>query len=964
MSSSDADRWRRVETICDAALRLEPAERAAYLDTACRGDESLRAEVEALLARDASAERFLEAPVGAVAADVMKDSVRDLIGRRLGDYDITARLGEGGMGEVYRARDRKLGRDVAIKVLPDAFAGDPERLKRFEREARLLATVNHSGIGAIYGLVEADGVRALVLELVDGKTLGETLARGPLPLPRALVIAAQISDAFDHAHRRGITHRDLKPSNVMLTAAGGVKLLDFGVGKWAPTPGVDAATRPSTLTGEGAIVGTLHYMAPEQLEGKDTDARSDIFGFGAVIYEMLTGRKAFDGPSQASIIAAVMEAPAPRVTGIGGAHAPQLERIVNKCLAKNPDERWQSARDLGDELRWLADDVTRPSTGSAERAAPTRPQSRWLPLAASGLAVLALGLVSWDVFERMRAAPSPMPLVQFEIHPPQGAPYTGRGFDISHDGTQLAYSNSTPSTMKGGGRGLHVRRLDRLDSYLIPDTDGGGMPRFSPDGQWIAYWSRSSLRKVRANGEGPSQVVGENIGGIHGLSWQLPGEILIASADRGFRRIRANGGSASEFTTPKRETEVDHHSPSPLPDGRHMLVAVHGENNRFSIAWQSIDGNDRTVIVESGFEPVYSPTGHLVFGRGSSIFAAPFDITNRQLTGPEVALVERVDVDPPSGDMAFRLSASGVLVYVPQQPRTGRTLTWVGRDGRLAPIAEVQPASFEMPRLSPDGAQLAYVVEEADSQRQIWTYEFASRRRVQRTQDGDHWAPLWTRDSKAVIYGRATAAGSDIILQPLDGSDVVRLGGNTNRLFPGALSLDGQTLLLSEAPPTDEYFLSQLTVGQPGAPTKLQVAGRHPRGVALSPTGRWMAFSAIAGQIRQIFIQAYPLSGQPQQVSADGGRDPVWSRDGGTLFYRSGDRLLAIPIDTSRGLTWQASRQIFEADVVSSFLDYDVANDGRFVMIAEDPREREEPHFNVVVNWASELAARVPVRRD
>ena len=962
-SGPDRERWRRLETICDAALRLEPAHREAYLDGACAGDASLRAEVDNLLTRDAGAGGFLEASVGAIAADVMTDTARDLIGRRLGDYDITGRLGEGGMGEVYRARDRKLGRDVAIKVLPAEFSDDAERLKRFEREARLLATVNHPGIGAIHGLIEADGVRALVLELVDGETLGSTLARGPLPLPRALTIAAQIADALDHAHRRGITHRDLKPSNVMLTA-GGVKLLDFGVGKWTPpAPGGDPVTTPSALTGEGAIVGTLHYMAPEQLEAKETDARSDIFSFGAVLYEMLKGRKAFKGRSQASIIAAVMEAPAPRVTGIGGAHAPQLERIVNKCLAKNADERWQTARDLGDELRWLADDITRPPGERAGSAVASRPRSWWLPLAVSALAILAIGMVSWDMWQRSRATPAPSRLVQFKVHPPPGAPYTGGGFDISNDGTQFAYVTSTATTARPGGRGLHVRRLDQLDEYLIPETAGGYLPRFSPDGQWIAYMVRGTLRKVRASGEGPSQVVGENIGGNHGLSWQLPGEILMASPDRGFRRISADGGTASEFTTPSRDTEVDHHWPFPLPDHTHMLVAVHGHNNRFSIAVQPFDGNQRTIIVESGFQPVYSPTGHLVFGRGNSVFAAPFDLTRRQVAGPEVALIERVDGDPASGELAFQLSPSGVLAYVPQEPRTGRTLTWVAPDGRLSPISGVPAASVDTPRLSPNGAQLAYSAEEDDGQRQIWTYELASGRRVQLTRDGDHWAPLWTRDGKAVIYARATPAGSDVILQPSEGGDAVRLGGNTNRLFPGALSSDGRTVLLTEAPPTDEYFLSQLSVDRPGAPAKLSVTAAFARGVVLSPDGRWMAFDARVGQRTQVFVHAYPPAGQPRQVSADGGLGPVWSRDGRTLFYRRGDRMLAVGFDRSPDLGWKAPRQIFEADLASTFLGYDVAEDGRFVMIAEDPREREPAHFNVVVGWASELLARVPVRR-
>ncbi len=349
---------------------------------------------------------------------------RDLVGTAIADYDIVAKLGEGGMGEVYRARDRRLRRDVAIKVLPAAVANDRERLQRFDREARLLARTNHASIGAIYGLIEADGVRALVLELVDGDTLSAALARGPLKLKRALTLAAQIADALDHAHRRGITHRDLKPSNIML-AASGIKLLDFGIGKWSPHGGDGGPTRASTLTAEGAIVGTLHYMSPEQLEGRETDARSDIFAFGAVLYEMLSGEKAFDGKSQAGIIAAVLDAPAPKLTGIGGAIAPRLERIVTKCLAKNPDDRWQSAHDLGDELRWLQTEAAS-ARGASPPAGVASPPRRTVAIAAGVALIAALALLGSTLNWRSSPADRSAAPISFTILPRKGRLIGGR----------------------------------------------------------------------------------------------------------------------------------------------------------------------------------------------------------------------------------------------------------------------------------------------------------------------------------------------------------------------------------------------------------------------------------------------------------------------------------------------------------------------------------------------------------
>jgi len=952
----DRERWHRLETICDAALRLETGARESYLDEACGDDHALRHDVHALLGHEGAAQNFLAEPIGALAAAVMNDAPRNLIGRRLGDYEITARLGEGGMGEVYRARDRTLGRDVAIKVLPSAFAGDSERLKRFEREARLLATLNYSGIGAIYGLIDVDGIRALVLELIDGQTLADALTRGPMPVPRALAVAAQIADALDHAHRHGITHRDLKPSNVMLTTSG-IKLLDFGIGKWSPG-GDGVVTRGSTLTAEGAIVGTLHYMSPEQLEGRDADARSDVFAFGAVVYELLSGRKAFDASSQAGIIAAVIEAPAPRLSGVGGPYAPRLERIVNKCLAKQPGDRWQSARDLADELRWLSDEVTKPESANGAPIA-TRGPSTWLAVAAAALAITVIAVASWGAWERWRAPAPSSQVLRFEIHPPPGRTYDYRGFDISQDGQQLAYSDSIQNT----GSGIWIRRFDRFESQLIPDTAGAVWPRFSPDGQWLAYTLRGTLRKIRTDGSTPPQVIAEGIGGLHGLTWSPSGTILMPAVGRALRRINADGGAAVEFSKPSSDGEVDRHSPFSLPDGRNILVAVHGPNNRFSIAVQSIDGDTLKTIVESGFAPTYLPSGHLVFGRGSTIFAAPFDATRLELTAPPVALVEGVDSDSNSGISQYRLSSSGALAYIPQLPHARRTLTWMTSDGKATPIA-VPAGAFDTPRISPDGTTLAYVLEQEDGQHHIWIREFASGRRTQVTHDGNYWAPAWTRDGRGLAYAKANASGSEVVYQnPLSG-EAVTLARSPNRLFPAGFTPDSQTLLLVEAPPTDEFFMSQLDMRRPDTISKFPTTGGYPRGLRLSPDGRWIAFAALQPSSIQVFVQSFPPSGTPRQVSVEGGsHTPIWSRDGRTLFFRSGRSVSAVSIDTSHGLTWSPARVLFEGDAVSTLLDFDAAPDGRLVMIARDPEESSPLHFNLILNWGAEVRSRVPVPR-
>ena len=558
-------------------------------------------------------------------------------------------------------------------------------------------------------------------------------------------------------------------------------------------------------------------------------------------------------------------------------------------------------------------------------------------------------------------APTPERLVRFEIHPPKVQAYNYRGFDISPDGKQLAYADTIQTAQVNRGSGIWTRRFDRFESHLIPDTAGAIMPRFSPDGQWLAYVLRKTLRKIRTDGSAPPQVIGEDIDValLHGLTWGPSGTIFMSSVGRAQRRISADGGAAVEFSKPSSDGEVDRHSPFSLPDGRNMLVAVHGPNNRFSIAVQSIDGDTLKTIDESGFAPTYLPSGHLVFGRGSSILAAPFDATRLELTGPAVALVERVESAPASGISEYRLSSSGALAYIPQRPYTRRTLTWMTSDGKATPIA-VPAGAFDSLRLSPNGTQVAYVQEQEDGRRQIWINEFASGRRVQVTHDGDHWAPIWTRDGGALVYARANASGSEVVRHPLNGEAVI-LARSTNRLFPSAVTPDSQTLILSEAPPTDRFFISQLDMRRPGTIAKLAIAAGDPRGASLSPDGRWIAFAAFQGNIIHVFVQSFPLSGTPRQVSVEGGRGALWSRDGRTLFFRSGGRVSAVSIDTSRGLTWSAPRVLFEGDFVSTLLDYDVAPDGRLAMIASDPQESGPPHFNIILNWGrARSRARVP----
>lgn len=962
---ANIERWRRIEELCDSALRLEPTERAVYLAAECGQDEDLRREVEALLAHEGSADGFLAMPVGALAARVLAATPeRDLIGQRLGDYDIVARLGAGGMGVVYRAKDRRLGREVAIKVLPAVFEVDQPRLARFEREARLLATVNHPHIGAIYGLVEADGRRALVLELIEGETLAAALGRGRLPVERTLALAAQIADALDHAHRRGITHRDLKPSNIMLTP-GGAKLLDFGVGKLAPRVGESPLPGFSTVTQDGTIVGTIHYMPPEQLEGRDADARSDLFSFGAVLYEMLAGRKAFDGPSQASIIAAILEAPTPRLSDAGGALSPRLERVVGKCLAKDPDQRWQSARDLGDELKWIADEAAHPPAPAAGAAAMPTASTQRRSVAKRALAVasaLTVALAGWAVWTRWPApsgAAATGSPVRFVVQPPPGVQVTLLyHFDISADGGQLVYVGSEATS----GSRLFVRRLDRFETIPLPGTERGRVPVYSPDGQWVAFARGDTLNKLRASADSSPVMLADAIGNVNlHVTWPISNALFLATIGKPIRRMSAEGGEPTAVTSIRADAEIDHHSPTLLPGGNALLFAVHGKRNRFSIAVQSLKSGERKTLIESGFDPQYSPTGHLVFARGSAVLAVPFDATRLEVTGPPVTLLQQVATEAKSGAAAFRVAATGTLAYLPQRSRAGRVLTWVDRAGNETPLP-VAARAFDTPRVSPDGRHLAFTSADGD-RRDIWIYEIANDKLTRVTQEGDNWGPLWTRDGSAVAYATDRGDASHVVLQRLDGTAPMTLGSSPNDLWPAAFSVDQKTLVVQEQPETDDYFVSRLTPDTGGRPEPVIEGPGLPRLASVSPDGRWVAYTANQSGRSEVFIQGFPVAGARRQVTVDGGREPVWRHDGRELFYRSGSRMFAVPIETTRGLGWGKPTLLFERNHVVTFLDYDVAADGRFLMIKPASEEGAPVQLNVVLNWASELLSRVPVRR-
>ena len=966
---ADAARWQRLQDLVEAALERHAEARDGFLADACGSDEELRREAASLLAQDDRASDFLATPIGELAANAVTylpgtgpeaSASRNLVGSRIGAYEIRSRIGAGGMGEVYRAHDHSLHRDVAIKVLPSAFLNDQERLARFEREARLLASLNHPHIGAVYGLEGSGNLRGIVLELIDGETLETRLRRGPIPVAQALTLAVQIASALDHAHQHGVMHRDLKPANIMLTK-GGAKLLDFGLAKWSrPRSGYvstsgSSAARPEgveSVTSEGTILGTLHYMAPEQLEGKKVDARADVFAFGAVLYEMLIGKRAFDGGSTAAVMAAVLNTQPAALDTLQRLGPPALERIIRKCLAKIPDERWQTARDLADEIKWIAGEAAQPSPSTPNHGVRQRGFSQW---AVPGAVAVGLVLAAWAGW---RIGSADLPAARAVVHF-SALPSTGRinRFDISGDGTKLVYSS--------GGR-LYLRQFDQSADTPIQGTEGAGSPLFSPDGEWVAFFLQERLMKVSVRTVGaPVLICGGLVDGFLGADWLENGSILFATRNHGVQRVFAEGGEpATVVALSESPPEFDHHSPSMLPGGEAVLFTSHERNGQFNVAVQNLATSERKVIIKRAYEARFVPPGHLVFAREGTLFAVPFDLGRLEVTGPEVNLLENVLGDELDAVSGYRLSKNGTLVFRPAPSNAGRTLVWVDRKGIETPV-NIAARAISTPSVSPDGRRLAFAVAEG-GRRDIWTYELATEKLARVTREGNNWAPIWTRDGQRLTFTSTRGGSRELFWQSSDGGSAAdRLVGGDLQLSPGGWSADGKVLVYSDGgtgPQGASMFL--VSTDDARQPRPLLHGPGEQWSPRISPDGRWIAYASNESKRAEVFVSDYPALTSRYPVSSEGGDQPQWSRDGQELWYRKGAQVFSVAIDAAREFTSGKPREWFSGQYVLGLEhNYDVAPDGRLLMIKRDPEETASLGLRVVLNWADELARRVLKRQ-
>jgi Tol biopolymer transport system component len=892
-------------------------------------------------------------------------------GARLGPYEVLAAIGAGGMGEVYKARDTRLDRTVAIKILPETLAADPQFRERFDREARTISQLDHPHICTLYDVGEQHGTSFLVMQYLEGETLEARLKKGALPLDRALEYAIQIADALATAHKAGIVHRDLKPGNVMLTKSG-AKLLDFGLAKTgAPViGGVGLSMLPTTppITQQGSILGTFQYMAPEQLEGQEADARTDIFAFGAVAYEMITGKKAFDGKSQASLIGAIMGVNPPLIASLQPLAPPLLDHVVTRCLAKDPDARWQSASDLMRDLKWIAAG----SPGQVPAPLIARMHRERLAWALFGLACLAtatLGGVVW-----FRRPPVDGQAYRTSVLAPQDTSVTnvsgvpaGR-FALSPDGRFLAFSARGVDNRAL----LWVRRMDALVAQPLLGTDNAAYPFWSPDSKSIAFFADGKLKRIGASG-GPVLTVSETAADAPG-AWNRDNTIVFTPwANAPLHRISASGGASIPVTTLDAVMRhVRRIYPSFLPDGRHFLYFAVEEGIRPGpIYVGSLDPAEKSkLLIERGSVAKYGQ-GYLLFTREGTLMAQAFDTSRLTLSGEAVSLADQVDTGGATGVIgAFSVSETGPLVY-----QTGSyalsQLTWFDRSGKVVGTLGM-PGDVGSPAISPDGDTVA--VQRRDGlATDIWLYDLVRGTNPRFTfSPGNNVAPVWSPDGSRLAFTSQRDSPPHVYQKAISGTATEEVLGLAVGDPPGRAtgwSRDGRYLIEQVAPVGGKTGIAiwVLPLGGNRKPFPFLEAPFNQGDAKLSPNGQWLAYASDETKRPEVYVQTFPTPGGKWQVSTSGGRLPVWSRDGKELFYMSADfKLMAVEVRSDRKTASSNGAPRFEvgglpiplfstrARVSPSNVSYDVSPDGRFLVRVLLEQATSTP-LTVVVNWPALL---------
>jgi eukaryotic-like serine/threonine-protein kinase len=907
-------------------------------------------------------------------------------GTRLGVYEVTAQIGVGGMGEVYRATDTKLKRQVAIKILPPALAADPDRLARFQREAEVLASLNHPNIAQIYGLEEGPAeegpaqagphMRALVMELVEGEELSQRIVRGAIPPDEALASAKQIADALEAAHEQGIIHRDLKPANVKIRSDGTVKVLDFGLAKLAAFEssrvGAAALSQSPTSTTPaatmaGVILGTTAYMSPEQARGRVVDKRADIWAFGCVVFEMLSGHRTFEGESISDVMASVLKAD-PNWQALPVDTPTALQRLLRRCLQKDPRRRLQA---IGEARAQIEDLLSGPPDATGAPAL-SRALPRWrraLPWGVAGTAIAGL-IVMLVLWAPWRAPPPPrVTRTTIMTSGPAALTDTERKLALSPDGTHVVYVGNH-------GTQLFVRALDALEPVAIATGVALKDPFVSPDGQWVGF-TDNGMHKVAISG-GPSIALAIIDGASSGATWAPDDTIIFATNNQGtgLQRVSAAGGTPEVLTRPDRaQGEADHLWPELLPGGRAVLFTITsraGGLDAAQVAVRDLRTGAQKVLLRGASHGHYVASGHLVYVIAGTLRAVPFDPNRLETHGTAVSVLPRLAVTA-NGAGDFVVAADGTLVYVDAPGSLGanaRTLVWVDRTGKEAPIA-AEPRAYEHPRLSPDGTRLA--LSSFDQENDIWIWDLGRATLTRLTLDpGQDQFPQWTPDGRRIIFSSNHDGQPNLWWQAADGTgNAERLTTSSHAQFLNGITPDGTAVVYNESTPTMGRDLLQLALDGTRRVTPLLQTKFDERNGIVSSDGRWLAYESNSSGRFEVYVRPFPNVGGGQwPVSTAGGRQPLWARSGKELFYVGADgAVLSVPVQTS-GATWSAGtpRKLLEGRYYTgtgSGRAYDVSPDGqRFLMIKvpETNASAAAPALIVVQHWDEELKRLVPTK--
>jgi eukaryotic-like serine/threonine-protein kinase len=887
--------------------------------------------------------------------------VRVTPGTNLGPYQIVAAVGAGGMGDVFKATDTRLNRTVAIKILHAGIADKLELKQRFEREAQAVAALNHPHICVLYDIGQQDGTDYIVMEHLDGETLADRLAGGPLPLEHALRYAIEIADALDKAHRHGVVHRDLKPGNIMITKSG-AKLLDFGLAKLTQPASAAAPsqsllpTAVSGLTAEGSIIGTLQYMAPEQLEGHEADARADIFAFGATFYEMLTGRRAFQGKSQASVIGAILKDSPEPIQKLLPLTPPHLDHVVQRCLAKDPDDRWQSAGDLVGELRWIQQhrtDSPAPST-----AAPLRSRfsgAAWALAALFFVTTAALATAYW----RSGATPvGETPLLRISIVPPDSMTFEGGDPVISPDGRRIVFSASNS---------LWVRSLDSPAALKLAGTDNtsSGNRFWSPDAKSIGFFADSKLKTIDIAGGTPQAIA--DAGTPRGGAWNRDGVILFAQGNQGLFSVKASGGKPVPATklSPERR-EIGHMWPDFLPDGRHFLYFSQTPTAEDRAVYAgALDSSDTKLVLKASGRAIYAEPGYLLYLRQGVLVAQRFDPDRLEVRGDPIPVTDGVRYLASIGYFQAFVSKNGILAYRSGGDTSKVQLTWFGRDGQKVGTAG-EPGSYANFSLSPDGRRIALDRTDQETiQRDIWVMDVERGSPTRLTfNPADESSPRWSADGRRLFFNSNRDGISNCYQKVVDGSaeeTPVRKSDGTLRSC-NDVSPDGRVLLFHSRDAATGFDVWSASLSGGDGPTPFVKTPYHEGQARFSPDGTWVAYASEESGRQEIYVRRFTGSGEKHQISTGGGWWPRWRHDGRELFYMAGgQRVMAVSIETAPAFSAGVPRALFQVPDslpvgggVGIVDPFDASPDGQRFLLSPSTLNPSEP-LSLIVNWTALL---------